>query len=119
MKCTHNNTKLSGSLSPEVKRLESEVGVSPPCRTEIKNTWSYTSTPTHVCVALCLIKHRGNLTLIRTPDISTSKSDLLFSMLTSCKRNGPNPRICVTFILNKILYVYHERLLALGNSSLC
>jgi hypothetical protein len=48
----HKNTEHSntasyemGVLSPEVKRPELEDDHSPPSSAEVKNTWSYTSTP--------------------------------------------------------------------------
>jgi hypothetical protein len=39
-------TAGGGTLFPEVKLPELEADHSPPSSTEVKNTWSYTSTPT-------------------------------------------------------------------------
>jgi hypothetical protein len=50
----------------------------------LKNTWSYTSNPAYVFKALCLIKHRDNLTLVI--------SCLYFCSLVSVKtRTGAHP----------------------------
>jgi hypothetical protein len=35
---------------------------SPPSRAEVKNAWSYTSTPQYFYTAWCLVKHRDNFT---------------------------------------------------------
>jgi hypothetical protein len=35
---------------------------SPPPSAEVKNAWSYTSTPQYVFMAWCLVKHRDNFT---------------------------------------------------------
>jgi hypothetical protein len=43
-------------LSSEVKRQEREAGHSPPSSAEVKNGWSYTSTPPYVFLEWCLIK---------------------------------------------------------------
>jgi len=39
---------VRGPLSPGVKRLGSEAEHSPPSSAEIKNAWSYTSSPTRL-----------------------------------------------------------------------
>jgi hypothetical protein len=36
---------ITGALSPGVKRPDRESNHSPPSRAEVKNAWSYTSTP--------------------------------------------------------------------------
>jgi hypothetical protein len=38
-------------LSSEVKRPWSEADHSPQSSADVKNTWSYTSTPSYVCMA--------------------------------------------------------------------
>jgi len=43
-------------LFPEVKRPAREVNHSPLSRVEIKNVWSYISTPQYDLMAWCLIK---------------------------------------------------------------
>jgi hypothetical protein len=45
----------TGTLSPGVKRQGSEADHSPPTSVEVKRTWVYTSTPSYVFMAQCLI----------------------------------------------------------------
>jgi hypothetical protein len=45
-------------LSSGVKRPVHESDHSSPSSAEVKNAWSYTSTPTFIFVAWCLVKHR-------------------------------------------------------------
>jgi len=51
---------VPGFLSLGIKRPGREVGHSPPSSAEVKNAWSYTSTPTYVFVPWGLVKHRDN-----------------------------------------------------------
>jgi hypothetical protein len=51
-----------GDLSPEVKLSEREADHSPPNNAEVKNTWSYTFTPSYVFMAWYLIKYRDSFT---------------------------------------------------------
>jgi hypothetical protein len=51
-----------GALSPEVKRSGRESDHSPPSSAEVKNAWSYTSTPQYAFMAYYLVKNRDNLT---------------------------------------------------------
>jgi hypothetical protein len=46
------------TLSLGVKRPGREADHSPPSSAEVKNAWSYTSTPQYVFMAWCLVKHR-------------------------------------------------------------
>jgi hypothetical protein len=46
---------IPGALAPG-----HEPEHSPPFSAEIKNAWSYTSTPQYVFMAWCLVKHRDN-----------------------------------------------------------
>jgi hypothetical protein len=39
---------------------------TPPTSAEVKNAWSYTSTPQYVSVAWCLVKHRDKFTFTFT-----------------------------------------------------
>jgi hypothetical protein len=41
-----------------VKLAGSEADHSPPSSAEVKNAWSYASTPQYVFMAWCLVKHR-------------------------------------------------------------
>jgi hypothetical protein len=50
----------TGLLSSRVKRPRHEANLSFPSSAEIKNAWSYTSIPPHVCMVWCI---RNNLTL--------------------------------------------------------
>jgi hypothetical protein len=40
-----------------VKRLGREANHTPPSSAEVKNAWSYTSTPPYVFMEWCLVKH--------------------------------------------------------------
>jgi hypothetical protein len=51
--------RLPGAVSPFVKQPGREADHSPPSSAEVKNVWSYTSTPQHVFMAWCLVKHRN------------------------------------------------------------
>jgi hypothetical protein len=50
------------ALSLGVKRPGHEAGHSAPSSAEVKNAWSYTSTPQYALMACCLVKHRDNFT---------------------------------------------------------
>jgi hypothetical protein len=47
-----------GYLPSGVKRPGREADHSPPSSAEVKNAWSYTSTPTYVLTTWYLVKHR-------------------------------------------------------------
>jgi len=49
-----------GAPSSGVKLPGHEVDDSLPSSAEVKNVWSYTSTPPYVFTAWCLVKHRDN-----------------------------------------------------------
>jgi hypothetical protein len=53
---------VPGALSLGVKRPEREADHLPPSSAEVKNAWSYASTPQYVFMAWCLVKHRDNFT---------------------------------------------------------
>jgi hypothetical protein len=42
---------VTGAISPGVMRSGREADHSPPCSAEVKNTWTYTSTPPYVFMA--------------------------------------------------------------------
>jgi hypothetical protein len=48
-------------LSSGVQRLGREAKHSPPSSAEVKNAWSYTSTPSYVCVTWYLVMHQRQL----------------------------------------------------------
>jgi len=50
---------IPGALSLGVKRPGREADHLSPPSAEVKNAWSYTSTPTYVFIAWCLIKHHA------------------------------------------------------------
>jgi apolipoprotein N-acyltransferase len=45
-----------------VKQLRHEADHSTVSNDEVKNVWSYTSTPQYVIMVWCLVKHRDNFT---------------------------------------------------------
>jgi hypothetical protein len=47
---------------PGIKRPGRKADYSPPVSAEVKNAWSYTSTPQNVFTACCLVKHSDNCT---------------------------------------------------------
>jgi hypothetical protein len=53
---------VPGALSLGVKRTGREAYHSPPSSAEIKNAWSYTSTPQYVFMAWRFVKDRDNFT---------------------------------------------------------
>jgi hypothetical protein len=53
---------VTGDSFSGVKRTSHETGHSPQSSAEVKKTWSCTSTPPHVFMAWCLVKHRDNFT---------------------------------------------------------
>jgi hypothetical protein len=53
---------VDGALSLGVKRPRHEADHSPPSTAEVKDVWSYTSTPQYVFMAWCLVKHWDNFT---------------------------------------------------------
>jgi hypothetical protein len=57
---------VSGALSLGVKRPWREADHSPPSSAEVKNAWSYTSTPQYAFMAWCFVKYRDNFTFTFT-----------------------------------------------------
>jgi hypothetical protein len=51
------------ALSLGLKRQGHETDHSPPSSAEVKNAWSYTSTPQYVFMAWYSVKHRDNFIL--------------------------------------------------------
>jgi hypothetical protein len=51
---------VPGTLSLGIKRPGREADHSPPFSAEVKNAWSYTSTPQYFFMTYCLLKHRDN-----------------------------------------------------------
>jgi hypothetical protein len=52
---------VQGVLSPGVKRPGREADHSPPSSAEVKNAWSYTSTPQYAFIAWCSVEAQGQL----------------------------------------------------------
>jgi hypothetical protein len=71
---------VTGSISLGLNRPGSEADYSTPSSAEIKNAWSYTSTPQYVFMAWCLVKHGDNFTFTYTvlilPSHLVNRSDL-------------------------------------------
>jgi hypothetical protein len=53
---------VPGALSLSVKRPGREADHSSPSNAEVKNAWSYTSTPTYVFMEWCLVRNRDDFT---------------------------------------------------------
>jgi hypothetical protein len=53
-----------GDLSPGVKWPGHEADNSTLSIAQVKNVWSYTSTPPYAFVAWYLVKHKGNFTFL-------------------------------------------------------
>jgi hypothetical protein len=60
---------VSGVLSLGLKRPGRETDHSAPSSTEVKNAWSYTSTPQYVFLAWCSVKRRDNFTFYAFPHV--------------------------------------------------
>jgi hypothetical protein len=58
---------VTGTFSLGVNRPGREADHSPPSSAEVKDAWSYTSTPQYVFMAWCLVKHRNNFTFYLYP----------------------------------------------------
>jgi hypothetical protein len=62
---------------------------SPPSSVEVKNAWSYTSTPQYVFMAWCLIKHRDKVTFtFTTPRSRTGEVEVHLYALASTLDGG-------------------------------
>jgi hypothetical protein len=65
--CSDTHSLLSdayqGLFPLGVKRPGREADHSPPSSAEVKNAWSYTSTPQYVFMSWYLVEHRYNFTL--------------------------------------------------------
>jgi hypothetical protein len=64
---------ISGILYSEVKRLERESDHLPPYSSEVKNTRSFTSTPSYIFMAWCLRKGTTMFTFYTTWDFHGDK----------------------------------------------
>jgi hypothetical protein len=58
----HTIQWVPGAFSLGVKRPGCEADHSLSSNAEVKNAWSYTSTPQYVFCTWCLVKHRDNFT---------------------------------------------------------
>jgi len=56
----------TGVLTLGEKRPDREADHSHSSNSEVKNEWSYTSTPSYIFTAWCLVKHRDNFTFTFT-----------------------------------------------------
>jgi hypothetical protein len=81
----HVQTDLDQNLC--YSRPKREADHSPPSGAEVKNVWSYTSTPQYVFMAWCLLKHKDNFTFT-LPYLGRSNSmRMLFHNFHLCHRN--------------------------------
>jgi hypothetical protein len=48
----------TGGIFPRIKRPENEAHHSPLSSAEVRNAWSYASTPPYAFIAWCLVKHK-------------------------------------------------------------
>jgi hypothetical protein len=96
---------VPGALSLGVKRPGLEAVHSLPSSAEVKNAWSYTSTPQ---MAWCLAKHRDNFTF-------TLQGTLLLALYKWKIMNG-YPK-CITLILNKTKFRVKVKFLSVDTSA--
>jgi hypothetical protein len=69
LKPTQTNIQwVPGSLSPGVKRPGREAHTSSPFSSEVKNTWSYTTTLAYVFVSWWIFKHGNIFTFYLRPN---------------------------------------------------
>jgi hypothetical protein len=57
---------IPGAISLGIKLPGREADHSPPSSAEVKNAWSYISTPQYVFIAWCLVKHKDKFTFTFT-----------------------------------------------------
>jgi hypothetical protein len=77
---------VAGALSLEVNWPGREADHSPPSSAEVKNAWSYTSTPQYAFMAWCLVKHRDNFTFtFYTYENDVRNLQILFNFLKVTK----------------------------------
>jgi hypothetical protein len=72
---------VPGNLSLGVKRPGSVADYSPPSSAEVKNAWSYSSTPQYVFMAWCLVKHSGTYYNINTNCERSERDKSVFFLL--------------------------------------
>jgi hypothetical protein len=89
------------ALSPGIQRQGREANHSPPSSAEVKNAWSYTSTPQYPFMASCLVKHRNNFifTLKISGHLYKSQSFSLFLIRLHSEDLGIDGRIILERIL--------------------
>jgi hypothetical protein len=72
---------VPGAFSQGIKRPECEADHSPPSIAEVKNAWSYTSTPQYVFIASCFVKHRDNFTFTQKQRVKQAHYMEIFKQL--------------------------------------
>jgi hypothetical protein len=60
----------TGALSSGLKRPGREADYPPTSNAEVKNAWSYTSTPAYIFVTWCLVKLKDNFPFTFTFNVS-------------------------------------------------
>jgi hypothetical protein len=77
---------VPGALSLGLKRPGREADHSPPSGAEVKNAWSYTSTPQYVFMTWCFVKDRDNVNFIyhhiTNADSTKAENNSLFISLS-------------------------------------
>jgi hypothetical protein len=91
-----------GAPSPGVKWIGCETDHSPPYSVEVKNEWSYTSTP-HVFMVWYLISTKDNF--IFTSKVISDKCDSIQALILNNERD--------TFHCGKIVNIYVKSVFAI------
>jgi hypothetical protein len=87
---------IPGALPLVVKRQGREADHSPPCSAEVKNAWSYTSTPQYVFMVWCLVK-RTDFTIQPAAPFLTSGWSRTLTELRQCRVQCSSP--CLVTLL--------------------
>jgi hypothetical protein len=98
---------VPGAISLGVKRPGCEADHSPPSSAEVKNAWSYTSTPQYAFMTWCLVKHRDNFTLLYFTLQGKLYLYLLYSQGDQRKENG----ICDTYNIHGEMWIAYKILI--------
>jgi hypothetical protein len=81
------NQWLPGALSLGVKLPGREADHSPPSTAEIKNSWSYTTTPQHTFMLWSSVKTQGHLYLLSFHAANTANEYFCLLIKSSVKLN--------------------------------
>jgi hypothetical protein len=84
---------------PGGKAAGREADHSPPSSAEVKNAWSYTSTPQYAFMAWCLVKHRDSFYLF---------TFLCYLVIPKCLLNRPFSEENLNCNINLHYYCYYH-----------